>query len=220
MDDLVLKDDVIEYHWTFTGTSSETGKWVQIPGFEEWRIGADGLIAESRGQYDQAEYDRQLRREPARQAEQLRGHSRTLAQTGGLCQRLMSRDLFLRGRPGKRFVDPRRVPGQVPLAAAVGVHDVDVVVAVALASEGDLLPVWRPERLPPALGQPSLSAAVGVDDVDLVVAAGAVAAEGDPPPVGRPGRSRIRALRCASASAARSRRRSGRRPPSCRRACS
>jgi SnoaL-like domain len=61
MDDLVFKDDVVEYHWTFTGTSAETGKWVQIPGFEEWRIGADGLIAASRGQYDQAEYDRQLR---------------------------------------------------------------------------------------------------------------------------------------------------------------
>ena len=61
MDDLVFKGDVVEYHWTFTGTSAETGKWVRIPGFEEWRIGADGLIAESRGQYDQADYDRQLR---------------------------------------------------------------------------------------------------------------------------------------------------------------
>ena len=62
MDDLVFKGgDVVEYRWTFTGTSAETGKWVRIPGFEEWRIGADGLIAESRGQYDQAEYDRQLR---------------------------------------------------------------------------------------------------------------------------------------------------------------
>jgi len=61
MDDLVLGDDVVEYHWTFTGTSAETGKSVRIPGFEEWVIGADGLIAESRGHYDQAEYDRQLR---------------------------------------------------------------------------------------------------------------------------------------------------------------
>jgi nuclear transport factor 2 (NTF2) superfamily protein len=61
MDDLVLKGDVVEYHWTFTGTSAETGKWVRIPGFEEWTIGADGLIASSRGHYDQAEYDRQLR---------------------------------------------------------------------------------------------------------------------------------------------------------------
>jgi nuclear transport factor 2 (NTF2) superfamily protein len=61
MDDLVSKDEVVEYHWTFMGTSAETGKWVRIPGFEEWRIDADGLIAESRGRYDQAEYDRQLR---------------------------------------------------------------------------------------------------------------------------------------------------------------
>ena len=61
MDDLVLKDDVVEYHWTFTGTSAETGRWVRIPGYEQWRIGADGLIAESRGHYDQAEYERQVR---------------------------------------------------------------------------------------------------------------------------------------------------------------
>ena len=61
MDDLVVVDEVIEYHWTFTGTSSETGNSVRIPGFEEWTIGDDGLIAESRGHYDDAEYDRQLR---------------------------------------------------------------------------------------------------------------------------------------------------------------
>jgi hypothetical protein len=61
MDDLVDKGEVVEYHWTFTGTSAETGKSVRIPGFEQWTIGADGLIAESRGHYDQAEYDRQLR---------------------------------------------------------------------------------------------------------------------------------------------------------------
>jgi predicted ester cyclase len=61
MDDLVVIDDIVEYHWTFTGTSAETGESVRIPGFEEWTIGADGRIAESRGHYDQAEYDRQLR---------------------------------------------------------------------------------------------------------------------------------------------------------------
>ena len=44
-----------------TGTSAETGRWVRIPGFEEWTIDADGSIAQSRGHYDQAEYDRQLR---------------------------------------------------------------------------------------------------------------------------------------------------------------
>jgi nuclear transport factor 2 (NTF2) superfamily protein len=61
MDDLVFKDGVVEYHWTFTGTSSQSGKWVRIPGFEEWTIDADGLIASSLGHYDHVEYDRQLR---------------------------------------------------------------------------------------------------------------------------------------------------------------
>ena len=61
MDDLVLREDgIVEYRWTFTGTSAETGKSVRVPGFEEWRIAPDGLIAESRGHYDQAEYDRQV----------------------------------------------------------------------------------------------------------------------------------------------------------------
>ena len=62
MDDLVLREDgIVEYRWTFTGTSAETGKSVRVPGFEEWTIASDGLIAESRGGYDQAEYDRQLK---------------------------------------------------------------------------------------------------------------------------------------------------------------
>ena len=61
MDDLVLREDgIIEYRWTFTGTSAETGKSVRVPGFEEWTIAPDGLIAGSRGHYDQAEYDRQV----------------------------------------------------------------------------------------------------------------------------------------------------------------
>jgi nuclear transport factor 2 (NTF2) superfamily protein len=61
MDDLVLREDgTIEYRWTFTGTSAETGKSVRVPGFEEWTIATDGLIAASRGHYDQAEYDRQV----------------------------------------------------------------------------------------------------------------------------------------------------------------
>ena len=61
MDDLVVKENVVEYRWTFTGTSAETGKWVRVPGFEEWKIGADGLVASSQGHFDQVEYDRQLR---------------------------------------------------------------------------------------------------------------------------------------------------------------
>jgi nuclear transport factor 2 (NTF2) superfamily protein len=61
MDDLDVRDDgSVEYRWTFTGTSAETGKSVRIPGYEEWTIAPDGLISKSRGHYDQAEYDRQL----------------------------------------------------------------------------------------------------------------------------------------------------------------
>jgi hypothetical protein len=63
LDDLLVSDSGIEFHWTFTGTNSGpggTGNRVRITGFEEWTIGDDGLIAESQGHYDQAEYDRQL----------------------------------------------------------------------------------------------------------------------------------------------------------------
>jgi nuclear transport factor 2 (NTF2) superfamily protein len=63
MDDLVVKDETVEYHWTFTGTNhgpDGTGKWVRISGYEEWTLGEDGLVVSSRGSYDQDEYDRQL----------------------------------------------------------------------------------------------------------------------------------------------------------------
>ena len=39
MDDLVFKDETVEYHWTFTGTNTGpggTGKYVRISGLEEW----------------------------------------------------------------------------------------------------------------------------------------------------------------------------------------
>jgi nuclear transport factor 2 (NTF2) superfamily protein len=60
MDDLVFTDEAVEYHWTFTGTSSETNNPVRISGFEEWTLGDEGLVVESRGTYDQDEYDRQV----------------------------------------------------------------------------------------------------------------------------------------------------------------
>ncbi len=65
MDDVVFKDEAVEYHWTFTGTNTGpdgSGNRVRISGFERWTFGDDGLVAESRGHYDQAEYDRQLAR--------------------------------------------------------------------------------------------------------------------------------------------------------------
>ena len=63
MDDLLARDGGMEYHWTLVGTNTGpggTGNRVRISGFEEWTIGDDGLIAESQGHYDEAEYDRQL----------------------------------------------------------------------------------------------------------------------------------------------------------------
>ena len=63
MDDLVVRDEGVEYHWTLVGTNTGpggTGNRVRISGYEEWTIGDDGLVAESQGRFDQAEYDRQL----------------------------------------------------------------------------------------------------------------------------------------------------------------
>ena len=64
MDDLSLERGHSIYRWTLTGTNTGpggTGKAVRISGYEEWRIDADGLIAESKGHFDEAEYQRQLK---------------------------------------------------------------------------------------------------------------------------------------------------------------
>lgn len=60
MDGIRLGDDVVEYHWTLVGTNAETGNSVRISGYEEWTFGDDGLVADSQGHYDAAEYDRQV----------------------------------------------------------------------------------------------------------------------------------------------------------------
>ena len=64
MDRLAVDGANIQYHWTLTGSNTGpggTGRPVRISGFEEWRFGADDLIAESKGQFDAADYDRQLK---------------------------------------------------------------------------------------------------------------------------------------------------------------
>ena len=63
LDDLRLEDDQAIYHWTLTGTNTGpggTGRAVRISGYEVWQIGADGLIANSRGHFDAEDYQRQL----------------------------------------------------------------------------------------------------------------------------------------------------------------
>ncbi len=63
MDDLVVRADGAEYHWTLTGTNTGpngTRRSVRISGFEEWTIGSDGLIIRSQGHFDNIDYQRQL----------------------------------------------------------------------------------------------------------------------------------------------------------------
>jgi hypothetical protein len=63
MDSIIINGDNAEYHWTLTGTNTGpggTGNAVRISGYEEWTIGSDGLITESKGHFDAFEYQRQL----------------------------------------------------------------------------------------------------------------------------------------------------------------
>lgn len=63
MDRLVVNGAKTEYHWTLTGTNTGpggTGSFVRFSGFEEWRFGPDGLIAESLGHFDESDYQHQL----------------------------------------------------------------------------------------------------------------------------------------------------------------
>jgi predicted ester cyclase len=64
MDDIVLKGDYVLYHWTFLGTHTGPGGGghrVHFSGFEEWKFSEDGLIAESKGHFDEDIYRRQLK---------------------------------------------------------------------------------------------------------------------------------------------------------------
>jgi steroid delta-isomerase-like uncharacterized protein len=64
MNDVTVNAGRAIYRWTLTGTNTGpggTGKTVRISGYEEWTIGADDLIAESKGHFDEAEYQRQLK---------------------------------------------------------------------------------------------------------------------------------------------------------------
>ena len=71
-DMVVTKDKVMhdeegtKFHWTLTGTNTGpggTGKRVRISGYELWKIDNDGLIENSKGHFDSAEYERQLKGE-------------------------------------------------------------------------------------------------------------------------------------------------------------
>ena len=64
MDSVKQEGDQATFHWTWTGTNTGpggTGKTVRISGYEIWTMGPDGLIVESKGHFDETEYQRQLR---------------------------------------------------------------------------------------------------------------------------------------------------------------
>lgn len=63
MDGVSVQGDRAVYRWTLVGTNTGPGgkgNKVRISGFEEWRIGDDGLIAESLGHFDSTAYEHQL----------------------------------------------------------------------------------------------------------------------------------------------------------------
>jgi steroid delta-isomerase-like uncharacterized protein len=63
MDEVTHESDTTKFHWTLAGTNTGpggTGKRVRISGYELWKLDKDGLIGESKGHFDSAEYERQL----------------------------------------------------------------------------------------------------------------------------------------------------------------
>jgi uncharacterized protein (TIGR02246 family) len=64
MDEMTRKSDGTKFHWTLTGTNTGpggTGKRVRISGYELWQFDNGGLIENSKGHFDSAEYERQLK---------------------------------------------------------------------------------------------------------------------------------------------------------------
>jgi len=62
-DKLEQREEATAFHWTLIGTNTGpggTGNHVRISGYELWKFDKDGLIAESSGHFDVAEYERQL----------------------------------------------------------------------------------------------------------------------------------------------------------------
>jgi predicted ester cyclase len=62
-DKLEPRPNATAFHWTLTGTNTGPGgtaNRVRISGYELWKIDNDGLIGESKGHFDAADYERQL----------------------------------------------------------------------------------------------------------------------------------------------------------------
>jgi uncharacterized protein (TIGR02246 family) len=63
MDGIDREGERTVFRWTLSGTNTGpggSGRTVRISGREEWVIGDEGLIAESQGHFDEADYQRQV----------------------------------------------------------------------------------------------------------------------------------------------------------------
>jgi hypothetical protein len=63
-DKIMHDEEGTKFHWTLTGTNTGPGgtrKRVRISGYELWQLDKDGLIENSKGHFDSAEYERQLK---------------------------------------------------------------------------------------------------------------------------------------------------------------
>jgi uncharacterized protein (TIGR02246 family) len=64
MDSISVEGDLAIFRWTLDGHNTGpggTGAHVHVSGFEEWRIGENGLIASSLGHFDAADYQHQIK---------------------------------------------------------------------------------------------------------------------------------------------------------------
>jgi predicted ester cyclase len=64
MDKVAHDEEGTKFHWTLRGTNTGpggTGKRVRISGYELWKIDNGGLVAQSKGHFDSADYGRQLK---------------------------------------------------------------------------------------------------------------------------------------------------------------
>jgi hypothetical protein len=63
LDELRWVNDQVQFHWHWTGTNTGpggNGNSVNLRGYEQWTMDANGLIIQSMGHYDEAEYQRQM----------------------------------------------------------------------------------------------------------------------------------------------------------------
>ena len=60
LDALRVAGDHVAFIWTFTGRHAATGNPLDVKGWEEWDLDADGSIALSKGWFDADDYARQV----------------------------------------------------------------------------------------------------------------------------------------------------------------